>query len=726
MRWLGSALAVCRRPRVRTPMVQQMERTECGAACLGMILGYYGRWVALDELRIQCGVSRDGSRAGNLIRAARTYGLEAEGYRLDLEAARNLPLPCVIFWAFNHFVVIEGWGRGTVHLNDPAVGRRTVTWAEFDRNFTGVVLTFVPGPDFLPGGERPSIAAGLRRRFEESRPILTFIALVSLTMAVPSLLVPNFTKLFIDYYLTRKYTDWLLPLLVGMGGTAVFHAALTMLQHHYLLRFETRLSVGSTSALVRKLLRLPIAYFGQRSPSELAVRGSQTEGLAQLVAGNMGTAVLALPSVLLFASLMLYFDWYLGCLALGFAGVNFAALAVMARTLAERNQAVVIQQAKTAAAAAAGLRMISEYKASGTESLLFERITGYKARQENLNAPLQRNRLMLQAIPSAINGISIAALYVIGGERVMAGAITIGVLAAFQALQSSFMDPVRQLVGMGQQLQNAQAFMMQIDDILIHSESPEFAEDGADKSKGARRCVGAVELRAVSFGYSPLEPALVNEVSIETRAGEWVAIVGRTGSGKSTVGKLLSGLETPWSGEVLIDGTPLSRIPRAMLRNSTAVVDQNVVIFEGTIRENIAMWDPTITEEAIVSAAKLACIHDFIVSRQGGYQSKLSEDGNNLSGGQRALIDIARAIAIQPSVLVLDEATAALDAVTEEKVMANLRELGCTCIIVAHRLSTIRDADRIIVLDNGRVAEMGSHDQLMAAGGLYRQLTEQS
>ncbi|MBF0325794.1 MAG: NHLP family bacteriocin export ABC transporter peptidase/permease/ATPase subunit [Alphaproteobacteria bacterium] len=711
---------------MRTPVVQQMERTECGAACLGMILGHYGRWVALDELRIQSGVSRDGSRAGNVVRAARQYGLEAEGYKVELEAVRDLPLPCVVFWAFNHFVVIEGFGRNTIHLNDPAVGRRSVTWEEFDRNFTGVVLTFSPGPDFTPGGERPSIAAGLRRRFEESRSILTFIGLVSLTMVIPGILVPNFTKLFVDYYLTKKYADWLIPILVGMGGTALFHAALTMLQHYYMLRFETRLSVGSTSALVRKLLRLPIAYFGQRSPSELAVRGSQTEGLAQLVAGNMGTAILALPSAILFGLLMMYFDWYLGCLALIFAAVNFAALAVMARTLAERNQAVVIQQAKTAAAAASGLRMISEYKASGTESLLFERITGYKARQENLNAPLQRSRLMLQAIPSAINGIATASLYVIGGERVMAGAITIGILAAFQTLLSSFMGPVQQLVGMGQQLQNAQAFMTQIDDVLSHSEGAEFSPDREEKSKGARRCVGALELQNVAFGYSPLEPALVKDVSIDAKAGEWIAIVGRTGSGKSTVGKLVTGLEMPWSGEVLIDGKPISSIPRAMLRNSTAVVDQNVVIFEGTVRDNIAMWDPTITEEAIVGAAKLACIHDFIVSRQGGYQAKLSEDGNNLSGGQRALMDIARAIAIQPSVLVLDEATAALDAVTEEKVMSNLRELGCTCIIVAHRLSTIRDADRIIVLDQGRVVEMGSHDELLAANGLYRQLTEQA
>ena len=721
----------------KTPVVQQMERTECGAACLGMILGYYGRWAPLDELRIECGVSRDGSRAGNIVRAARRYGLTADGFKVDLDSVRSVPVPFIIFWGFNHFVVVEGFGPGgTVRLNDPAIGRRRVNWAEFDRNFTGVVLTFAPDADFIAGGERPSVIDGTRRRILEYKPVLVFLALVSLSMAVPGILVPNFTKLFVDYYLTKKYADWLLPLLGGMAGAALFQAGLSWLQHHYLLRLETRLSVSSSAQMIRKLLRLPIAFFSQRSPTELSVRCSQTESLAQLLAGNMGSAFLAMPSVILFAGLMLYFDWYLGCLALVFAAANFAALAILARSLAERNQAVVTQQNKLTAAAASGLRMMAEFKASGTESLLFQRINGYKARQENLNAPLQRSRFLLQAIPSAINGISTAALYVIGGERVMSGAVTIGILAAFQGLLSSFMGPVQQLVGMGQQMQNAQAYMTHIDDVLLHGEGQEYSREipevqigskkGEGRKKNARRLIGDIELRDVAFGYSPLEPALVEGISLTARAGEWIAIVGRTGSGKSTIGKLLTGLETPWAGDVMIDGKLITDIPLGMVRNSTAVVDQNVIIFEGTIRENIAMWDPSVTEETIVSAAKLACIHDFIVSRQGGYQAKLSEDGANLSGGQRALIDIARAIAIQPSILILDEATSALDAITEEKVMANLREVGCTCIIVAHRLSTIRDADRIIVLEQGQIVEMGNHDQLMDMNGLYRELIEKT
>lgn len=710
--------------RIRTPFVQQMERAECGAACLGMILGHFGRWVPLERLRIDCGVSRDGSRAGNLVRAAGRHGLTAKGFRVDVVEAARLPLPYVAFWASNHFVVVEGFGRGKVYLNDPAIGRRTVSAVEFERTFSGIAITMQPGEDFRREGAPPSLTAGLKRRIGESRTILTFVLLVSLTMVIPGLLVPNFAKLFVDYYLVRKFDDWLQPLLIAMAVTAILNALLTALQQHYLLRFEVRMAVASSSQLIRRLLRLPLAFFGQRSPSELAIRSTQTEVLAQLAAGSIGTAILALPAAVLFAALIMYFDLYLGLLALVLAGVNVAALAVMARSLAERNQTVLVQQTKVSAAAAAGLRMIDEYKASGTESLLFRRIVGLKSRQENLNASLQRRRLMLQAVPTAINGIATALLFTVGGVRVMSGEVSVGVLAATQALMVSFMGPVAQLVGMGSQVQNAQAYMAQIDDILLHPPEAEFASEDAARPKGVRRCVGAIELKDVEFGYSPLEPPLLSGITFAAAPGEWIAVVGPSGSGKSTIARLLAGLEAPWRGEVLIDGQPLTHIPRAVLRTSIAVVDQGVTLFEGTVRDNLVMWDPTTTEEDMVAAAKLAGIHQFIVSRPGGYEGRMAEDGANLSGGQRALIDIARAIAVNPSVLILDEATAALDAVTEADLMTNLRQLGCTTIVVAHRLSTIRDADRIIVLDQGRIVEAGNHVSLIAGNGLYRRLVE--
>jgi ABC-type bacteriocin/lantibiotic exporter with double-glycine peptidase domain len=472
---------------------------------------------------------------------------------------------------------------------------------------------------------------------------------------------------------------------------------------------------------------LPIAFFNQRSPSELAVRCSQTEGLATLLAGNLGSTVLALPALVLFAALMTYFDLRLGLLALAFAALDFAALGYIARTLAERNQAVMLQQTRISAAAAAGLRMIAEYKAGGSESLLFERITGLKARQENLNSSFSRVRFMLQAVPVGTSGIAMAALLTLGGLKVMSGDITVGVLVAFQALLGAFMGPVSQLVGMGQQLQNAQAYITQIDDTLRQPVSAEF-ETQVQTPRGAatRSLIGAVRLADVTFGYSRLEPPLIRDLDLTVAPGEWVAVVGRSGSGKSTLAKLISGIETPWQGAVVLDGKPLAAIPRVTLRNSVAVVDQGIVIFEGTVRDNIAMWDPTMTDEAIIAACKLVGVHDFIVSRPGGYEAKLSEEGANLSGGQKALLDLARAVASRPSVLILDEATAALDALTEDETMQNLRKLGCSGIVIAHRLSTIRDADKIVVLEGGVIVAEGTHSTLMEHGGLYPQLVRQA
>jgi NHLM bacteriocin system ABC transporter peptidase/ATP-binding protein len=708
---------------VKTPTIQQMERTECGAVCLGIILGYFGRWETLEILRIACGVSRDGSRAGNVVRAARRYGLVADGYKIDIDAIREVKTPFVVFWSFDHFIVVEGVGRSKVWINDPAVGRRSIAWSEFDRNYTGIALLFSKGHDFLPGGEAPSLRRSLLRRIRESKTAIGFIALLSLTMVVPGILVPNFSKLFVDYYLVKRFDDWLQPLLIAMAAAALLQGCLTWLQQKYLLRLETRFSVMSSSAFIRQLVRLPIPFFSQRSASELAARATQTESLAQLVTGSMGTALLSLPSIVIFAVVMLSFDIYLGLLGVAFAAVNIGTLVALSRNLAERNQAVMMQQTKITGAAASGLRMISEYKASGSENLLFQRIVGLKARQENLNATLQQVRLALQAVPIGVVGIATAALLTVGGLRVISGDITVGVLVAFQALLVSFLGPVNQLVGMGQQVQNAQAYVTQIDDLMHQPVSSEFdALVSAKDGRGAQRSVGHIALREVSFGYSPLDPPLVRDISLDVAPGEWIAVVGRSGSGKSTFARLLAGLEKPWNGEILIDDKVLSAIPPAMLRNSVAVVDQNAVIFEGSIRDNISMWDPTMTEEAVIAAAKIAEVHDFIISRPQAYDVKLTEDGGNLSGGQRALLDLARAIATHPSILILDEATAALDAVTEEKVMSNLRQLGCTCITIAHRLSTVRDADRILVFDNGSIVESGSHEQLLAQCGLYKSL----
>jgi NHLM bacteriocin system ABC transporter peptidase/ATP-binding protein len=710
--------------RVRTPLVQQMERTECGAACLGMVLGHHGLFLSLEDLRVQCGISRDGSRAGNIVRAARRLNLDAEGFEITAAGAGELSVPFVAFWNFNHFVTVEGLTARHAFINDPALGRKRIPRGEFDRHFSGVALTFAPTPAFKPGGVKPSVLAGVKQRFEDQRTAILFILSISIAMAVPGILVPNFTRLFVDNFLVRKYEDWLIPILAAMAGATLLQCFLTWLQQHYLLRLETRMSVATTGAMIRKILRLPIAFFGQRNASEIAVRGTQTEALAQLATGTIGTAILALPAILFFAIIMLAYDLKLGVLALMIAGVDFAILALLADRLSERNQAVMIQQSRVNAAQVSGLRMITEYRAAGADRLLFDRIVGLKTRQENLNAPLQHVRLMLQAMPIAIAGIGTAAVLTLGGTQVMAGAITVGLLIAFQGLMASFMAPVSQLVGMGQQIQNARAHISQIDDIMLYRQCREFTVSPAAQLRDLVPLAGAVEASALSFGYSPLEPALLQDIDFSIAPGEWLAVVGRSGSGKSTLGKLIAGIEEPWSGEVRLDGRPLMSVPRRLTRNSVAMVDQTITFMDGTYRDNIALWDPTLPEEKIVAAAKMAGIHDLILAEPNGYDTKLSEDAGNLSGGQRALLDLARALAVRPSVLLLDESTAALDAMTEDRVMERLRELGATTILIAHRPKTVRLADRILVMDRGRIAGIGTHDELMQGSPVYRTLME--
>ncbi|HUO02532.1 MAG TPA: cysteine peptidase family C39 domain-containing protein, partial [Rhizomicrobium sp.] len=490
--------------RVTTPLVQQMERTECGAACLGMVLGHYGLFLPLEELRVQCGISRDGSRAGNIVRAARRLGLDAEGFEVSADKADELSVPFIAFWDHNHFVTVEGLNARHAFINDPAVGKKRIPRAEFERHFSRIALTFAPTPAFKPGGVKPSVLAGVRQRFEDQKTAILFILAISIAMAVPGILVPNFTRLFVDNFLVRKYDDWLVPILAAMAGAALLQCFLTWMQQHYLLRLETRMSVATTGAMIRKILRLPIAFFGQRNASEIAIRGTQTETLAQLATGTIGTAILSLPAILFFAVIMLAYDLKLGLLALAVAAVDFVILALLADRLSERNQAVMIQQGRVNAAQVSGLRMISEYRANGADRLLFDRIVGLKTRQENLNAPLQHIRLMLQAVPIAIAGIGMAAVLTMGGMQVMAGAITVGLLIAFQGLMGGFMAPVGQLVGMGQQIQNARAHISQIDDIMLYRQCPEFAAMAAVQPRDLVALAGAVEVSALSFGYSPL------------------------------------------------------------------------------------------------------------------------------------------------------------------------------------------------------------------------------
>ena len=712
--------------RVRTPTVLQMESVECGAAALSIVLGYYGKRIALERLRVECGVSRDGSKASNLVKAARHLGMNANGYKREPHELLTMRLPLIVFWNFNHFLVVEGFGSGKVFLNDPASGPRTVTTQEFDESFTGVVLELEPGPDFVPGGDDPSILNALRRRLRGSHLSLFFLVLIGLLLVVPGMLVPVFTKVFIDDYLIAGHENWIRPLLLGMGFTAVARGVLSWLQGHVLNRLRTRLAIGMSGQFVWHVLRLPMTFFTQRSAGEVSNRIGINQRVAALMTGDVAEGVLAVMMVALYAFLMLLFDTVLTVVTVLIAMLNLAVLRMAARRRADGSLRAQIEGGKLAGVSVNGLRSIETLKAAGNEDDFFSKWAGHHAKALNAQQSLATSSLGLGMVPGWLGGISTVFILTYGGLMVMQGHLTIGVLVAFQSLAASFMAPFNRLMNLGGQVQEMAGAMKRLEDVLNHpldsAHSPAASQTSTETGFDLPRLEGELELRNITFGFSPLDPPLIENFNLRLAPGMRVALVGSSGCGKSTLSKLVTGLYQPWSGEILFDGKPRTAINPQVLHQSLAMVDQDMVVFEGTLRDNLTLWDDSIPERQMVQAARDAHIHEVIAARAGGYESSVQEGGVNFSGGQLQRLEIARALVRNPAILVLDEATSALDPVSEQIVEGNLRRRGCTALIVAHRLSTIRDCDEIIVLERGKVVQRGTHESLKDIEGPYRLL----
>jgi NHLM bacteriocin system ABC transporter peptidase/ATP-binding protein len=702
-----------------------MEAVECGAAALGIVLAHFGRWVPLEELRIACGVSRDGSKASNVVKAARQYGLEAKGFKKEPGSLRSIRPPMILHWNFNHFVVLEGFGRkGEVHLNDPASGPRVVTGEELDQAFTGVVLTFQPGEGFEKRGEPPRLIPALRSRLAGARSALLFVLLAGLALVVPGLVAPVFSKVFIDSVLLENRRDWLPPLLWGMGLTALMTGALTWLQQVYLLRLETRLAVGASSRFLWHVLRLPSEFFSQRYAGDISSRVAINDRVAQLLSRDLATNALGALVIVFFAAILFQYDAVLTLVGIAIVSLNVAALRYVSRKRVDGNRRLVQDQGKLLGTAIGGLQTIETLKATGGESDLFTRWAGYQAKVVNGRQELERYTQILDAVPPLLSAVNTALILGIGGLRVMNGDMTLGGLVAFQLLMVLFIAPVNRLVSLGGKLQMVEGDMNRLDDVLRYRLDPAAGSgpDAAPAEGAPVKLSGRLELRGVSFGYSRLDPPLIEGLSLTLKPGARVALVGGSGSGKSTLSRLVTGLYQPWDGEILFDGRPRSAVPPRVMTNSLAAVDQSVFLFEGSVRENLTLWDDTIPLPEVVAAAKDACIHDDVAARPGGYESHVEEGGGNWSGGQRQRLEIARALVGRPSILVLDEATSALDPTTESRIDEALRRRGCTCLIVAHRLSTIRDADEILVLERGKVVQRGTHDELKGVEGPYARL----
>ncbi|MGQ9369421.1 NHLP family bacteriocin export ABC transporter peptidase/permease/ATPase subunit [Azospirillum sp. ST 5-10] len=714
-----------RHPRAVTPTLLQMEAVECGAAALGIVLHHFGRHPPLEELRVECGVSRDGSKASDILRAARRYGCEASGMRLEPAAALAMPFPFIAHWNFNHFLVVEGVRGGTVFLNDPATGPRRVTMVEFDAAFTGIALCVRPGPEFTRDARPPGVLRQVAPLLARAGSAVPLAVLISLLLIVPGLLIPAFTKIFVDDYLIHENTGWLRPLIAVMLATAVLYGGLTWLQQLVLLRAQTALAVAGSARFLWHLLRLPVEFFTQRHTGDVANRVHANDRLAAIAAREVGASAVNAITAAFYALVMLALDPLLATVCLLLGTTNLAVWKLMARRREDAGRRLAQDLGRFESATVTGILAIETLKATATDDDYFGRWSGLQANHNANQRRLGSYGLVAAGFQPLVSGLTTAAILGIGGLRVVDGHMTIGTLVAFQMLVQSFMGPLSALVAVFGTLIEAKADLARVADVLRHPRALPFAEPAAAPAQPPvpiRRLAGRVTLEGVTFGYQRYAPPLIEGFDLEVAPGARIAVVGGSGSGKSTLARLIAGLHRPWSGTIRFDGVPMDALPRAALVASVGVVAQEVHVLAGTVRENLSMWDPTVADRALIAALRDADIMEVVAARPGGLSDRIAEGGANFSGGQAQRLAIARALARDPAILVLDEAMAALDPVTEQRIDEAIRRRGCTCIVVAHRLSTVRDADEIVVLDRGRVAERGSHDALIERDGVYRRL----
>lgn len=713
---------------VKVPTVLQMESVECGAAALSIILGHFGKFVPLEKLRIACGVSRDGLKATNIIKAAREFGLDAKGYAKSIEKLMQIETPAIIFWNFNHFLVLEGFTKNKVYLSDPAQGRYHVSHQEFDEAYTGVVLTFKPNEKFEKGNEKRGLASSLASRITNSKLSIVYILLVSLFLVIPGLVIPSFIKIFIDKYLVNGHSDFVMPLLLVMGAVLAINALLVYIQQYYLLKLETKLALTTSSKFLWHVFHLPISFFTQRYSGEIGNRVSLNDKVAKLLSGDLANAVLNVIIVVFYALLMFSYDVPLTLIGIGMAALNVIALKYVSRARKDGSRLLGNETGKLLGTTTSGISMIETLKASGRENDFFTNWIGYLAKVMNAQQQLGWLTIRLNVLPPLITSLTTTLILGLGALRIMDGEMTLGALVSFTYLMGNFISPVNQLIAVGTMLHETESDMGRIDDVMNYELDEQFRATTATqtdtKAATQTKLIGYFEMKNVTFGYNTTMPPLVENFNLKLKPGSRVALVGGSGSGKSTVAKIASGLYPLWSGEILFDGKPKSDIPRHIITNSLAVIDQEVLVFNGTIKENISFWDSTIPDKHIIQSARDAAIHDTISVRKDAYDSSVMEGGANFSGGQRQRLEIARALATNPSILVMDEATSALDPTAEKIVMDNIKKRGCTCLIVAHRLSTIIDCDEIIVMEYGKVVERGTHQELMKKNGVYAHLIE--
>lgn len=706
----------------KVPLIMQLEALECSAACLAMILAYYEKWIPIEDIRRDCGVSRDGATAGSIVKAAKYYGLEATGYKMEPEQLKKDGIfPCIIHWNFNHFVVLDGFRHGKAYLNDPSRGHISVDMQEFDESFTGVCLVLYPGEDFEKSGKRTSVFSFIKNHMSGTWATVAFVALASVITSVIAALNPSFLRFYMDEILIKQRTEFMMPLFIILGVLYVIWITVEALTESRSIKISAKLASVGNCSYIWKILHLPMNFFSQRMAGDLLQRKEYNAEISYMLTFTLAPLIINSVMMFLYIAVMLNYSVFLTVIGIGSVLINAYISTRISKKRVNITRVSVRDRAKLWSASLAGIDMIETIKSNGSECGFFAKWAGYHANVNEGDLKLARLNCVLGTVPDFISMAANYAVLTAGVYFTIKGEYTPGMILAFQGVLQLFMEPAQSFINAGQSITEMRTKMERLNDVMNYPDDDSFSEASEDEGD-FKKLSGEIEIDNVVFGYSPLSRPVLDGVTIKIKQGESIAIVGKSGSGKSTLAKVVSGLFSPQSGEVRFDGKRISEINKSVFCGSVSVVDQDIALFSDSVENNIKMWDKTVEDFEMILAARDAGIHECISSRTNGYRTQVRENGKNFSGGERQRMEIARVLASDPTVVILDEATSALDAITEHEMFDAVRKRGVTSIIIAHRLSTVRSCDRIIVLDEGKIVSSGTHDELMENCGLYRDI----
>ena len=707
----------------KVPVILQLEALECGAACLAMILAYYRKWIPLEQVRLDCGVSRDGSKAKNIYKAAQSYGFEVSAFRLSPdELKKNGKFPCIIHWNMNHFVVLNGFKGNKAYINDPAKGLVTVSWDIFDESFTGVVLCLTPSDSFVMEGKQKSIIDFAKKRMMGTGGMVVFVIITTALVYMFGVFDSVTSKIFIDRLLSGTNRNWIYPFILIMVMIALLQLVVEWIKAIYSYKINGKMAALGNCSYMWKVLSLPMEFFSQRFAGDIQGRLHLNASIAGTLVNTFAPIVINSVMMIVYLALMLEQSPLLTLIGVSTLVINAFIARIISQKRVNISRVQLRDMGKLESTTASGIEMIETIKSSGAENGFFEKWAGYQASSNAQSVKAVKTDQFWGMLPVFFDILANYIVLILGVYLVMEGKFSLGAVFMFQGLLASFTSPATLLINAGQTIQEMRTNMERVEDVMTYPNDIALKSSADNSTEHLSKLRGKVEIKNLTFGYSRLEEPLIKDFSLSIEPGERVAIVGASGCGKSTLSKLISGLYQPWSGEILFDGKLRSQYPREVMTGSIAVVDQDIILFEDTISNNIRMWDESIKPFEVILAARDAQIHDDILRMPGGYNHKITSGGRDLSGGQRQRMEIARVLAQDPIIIILDEATSALDAKTEYEVVKSIKERGITCIVIAHRLSTIRDCDKIIVLEHGDIVEKGTHEELIKANCTYANL----